>query len=191
MGVPTATYCLNIYFFANLGRWVRDVQVAMASKKRSLDDMISESSGWRSAVEEDDYNTRVLELPEDETEDGLDRRLAVEAHELGLDPLPMLKASTLDSLAASLSMTTIASESNKQSSMQSRMSQSTPPTSCNSSTRREISQPPAVRETYPIQSSEPSGHSADDKRNARNKELCEEWCQNSCFRQVRELVQFY
>lgn len=119
----------------------------MPSRKRSLDDMSSTASGWK--IDGDEYTTNVLRLAEDDTEDALDQRLALEAHELGLDPLPMLKASALDGLTASLSMTTIGSDSNKQSLTQSRMSQSTAPTSCSSSERRQPVPAASIAERSP------------------------------------------
>ena len=140
----------------------------MTSRKRSLSDMRSGRSDLTSSIDKEEYNAKVLQLTEDATEEGVDKRLALEAHDLGIDSLPILKASKLDSLVGSLSATTIGSDPCNQGSVQSRLSQSTGPTSCGSSERRQVAQSPYKPSTSPTHSVTPSILSAEEKRSSRH-----------------------
>jgi hypothetical protein len=93
-------------------------------------------------IDEEAYRTAVLRPQCDITEDEQDHSLELEARVLGLQPQPL----SADHLTASISATTVASDSQNPSSA---ISQSTAPTSCSSSERRHTYQPPAS-EKQPI-----------------------------------------
>ena len=88
------------------------------------------------------YNATVLRLTPPMNEDDLDDRIALEAQGLGL--LPVQPTSDIDGVTSSLSTVTFGSDSTKQGS--SIQSQSTAPTSCDSSDYRPVTQSSRVPE---------------------------------------------
>lgn len=81
-------------------------------------------------IDEELYRTTVLLLATPENEMEVDETLEISARELGI--LPIQPVPVVDTISSSLSATTIASDTQQGSIM----SQSTAPTSCNSSERR-------------------------------------------------------
>jgi len=79
---------------------------------------------FSSLINQDAYSTAVLRLPTATTEDELDEGIVMQALKLGLIPHEL--ATDIEALTSSLSATTVASDSNNQSSI---LSQATAPTS--------------------------------------------------------------
>ncbi len=90
------------------------------------------ASRTRKTIDEDAFRASVLRSPPDVTEDELDHRLGLEAHVLSLQCPPAGGGL----LTSSPSVMTIASDPEEPSSA---ISQSTEPSSCSSSDRRQLS----------------------------------------------------
>ena len=136
---------------------------SMSSRKRSLSDMIVTTSAWSGTIDASEYNNTVLHLPATDTEDALDQRLLKEARGYGVEPSKIPK-SLSESLASS-SATTVGSETNT---LQSRPSQSTDTTSCNSSDRRYPVQSKHSLPQSPRHSTSPSVVSLDENKSPRH-----------------------
>jgi len=115
-------------------------------------------------LDDDSYNTTVLQLNPSTSEDDLDDRVALEAQSLGL--LPHSVVSDLVAITSSLSTVTVASDSINQSSIQ---SQSTGQISCASSDHRPLTRSSQVSDRSPTHSESPSFQSEGDTR--RNSPL--------------------
>jgi hypothetical protein len=142
------------------------LEFAMISKKRSLSD-IEEDGRTHSTLLFDDasYRKKVLLLSSDQSENDYDLKLTKEAKEYGLLPKDVATTpGSLDSLAASLSLTTIASDPRNLSSTHSRISQSTMPTSCGSSEQRPNTQASYATGNLPSPATTPSVHSTSEKK---------------------------
>lgn len=136
----------------------------MISRKRSLSEMKTGRFEWTDAIDQDGYGSAVLQLRSGETEDGLEQRLLVEAHELGIDPIPGLKSTSVEGLASSFSATTIESECNA---AHPRPLPTNGLTSCSSSERRQVLHPPYSQQISPTNSMTPSLLSSEEKRSSR------------------------
>lgn len=101
----------------------------MTSRQRQFSDLQLSWNIPNIALDEETYRTKVLQLPNNETEEQIDERIYNEAQTLGLSHL----LSEPDNMSTSISLNTIASEANPKSSL---LSQSTAPTSCASSEHR-------------------------------------------------------
>jgi len=129
-------------------------------------------------IDEKTYNATVLRLASMSSEDDLDDRVALEAQGLGL--LPLQITPDIDGITSSVSTVTIASNSIKQSSVQ---SQSTAPTSCASSEHRPATQSSHASQQSPMDSGLSSHVSEGDKK--RNSPLRRGFRKMAVFRKKR------
>src|SRR5271154_2981488 len=165
---PASLYAIMALSLDNSGQiyWTQEqpthqTPASMASKKRSPSD-VRRSIALVGLLDEENYHTNVLCLPNATTEDDIDYRLNIEAHDLGI-MLPTSTNNMTDRLASSLSATTIGSDPKVPSSV---LSQSTGLISCSSSYHRPPTQSSTsyISEKSPKQSITPSLMSDNEKR---------------------------
>jgi hypothetical protein len=152
--------------------WAADIinatqiqDLTMLSKKRSLSDIEEDSPTASTQFDDASYRKKVLLLSGDQSENDYDIKLTKEAKEYGILPRNVgTTPGSIDSLAVSLSVTTISSDPHNLSSTHSRISQSTMPTSCGSSEQRPATQASYVSGNLPSPATTPSILSASSKK---------------------------